>query len=342
MQKIPFMSSRERFMAALFRKPFDVYPAASITSTVNSEAMEKTRCFLPAAHCKAFDMAMLSSFVHDEYGFDSVSPYFSLHIEASLFGCNVSWGDQNSMPRILSSPEPGLEDLAVSDDFFQHGAAKELLSAIRGLAKRYQGKVAIIGKVVGPWTLMYHLYGVENVILDSIISPDRVKAILELLTDEAVRFARLQFSEGADAVVWADHVTEDLVSKGMYERMLLPFHRKAVEMLGPDHPLILHVCGNVESKFPLFRDAGFRAFHADSRNSIASLASEKGGMALAGAVNNPKTLLSLTPGYVKSEVMGNISDGVDIISPECAIPTRVPGRNLTALAEAAHSIRYRG
>ena len=157
-----------------------------------------------------------------------------------------------------------------------------------------------------------------------------------------MRFARLQFSEGADAVVWADHVTEDLVSKGMYERMLLPFHRKAVEMLGPDNPLILHVCGNVESKFPLFRDAGFRAFHADSRNSVASLASEKGGMALAGAVNNPKTLLSLSPGYVKSEVMGNISDGVDIISPECAIPSRVPGRNLSALAEAAHSIRYRG
>lgn len=339
MQKIPYMKPRERFLAALCGKQFDVYPVASITSTANREGMAKTKCFFPEAHIKSYDMAALSSFAHDEYGFDSVAPYFSLHLEASRFGAEVDWGNEYSMPRIISSPKPMLEDLKCNDKFFTQGITKELLTAIKSISKRYQGRVAIVGKVVGPWTLMYHLYGVENVLLDSIVEPELVKARLGKLIDFSIRFASLQFSEGADAVVWADHVTSDLVSRGLYERLLFPFHKRAVEELGVDKPLILHVCGNVEAKFGLFEKAGFAAFHADSRNDIKTLSAMREKMVLIGSVNNPKTLLGFVPNYVKAEGLKNIKDGVDILSPECAIPTSVPGVNLKALSEAGHGTR---
>lgn len=327
-------------MAALRGEPFDVYPAVSITSTANLDAMEHCKSFFPGAHTNAAQMASLASAGRDIYGFDSVAPYFSIHLEAAILGCPVDWGSRFSMPRVTAPPLRRLDDLSLPRDFLGHPLAVQLLKACGILRRRYGGEVAVVGKVIGPWTLAYHLRGVENLLLDTILEPEKTRAAIEKLSDISVRFACAQFEAGADVCVWADHVTSDLVSAQVYREIVFPVHRRVTKALEPYGPLILHVCGNVADRFDLFVQAGFACFHLDSRNDISAIEKIAGNkIRLAGCVNNPLTLSQGTTQRVRSEVERNIDCGISLVSPECAIPTIVPASNLKELVKTAHGRR---
>ncbi len=79
---------------------------------------------------------------------------------------------------------------------------------------------------MGPWTLAYHLYGVENLVLDTILEPKKTKELIWDLSQVTKEFAAAQFEAGADIVTWAEHVTRDLVSASIYEEFVLEVHKK--------------------------------------------------------------------------------------------------------------------
>jgi [methyl-Co(III) methanol-specific corrinoid protein]:coenzyme M methyltransferase len=84
----------------------------------------------------------------------------------------------------------------------------------------------------------------------------------------------------------------------------------------------------------LFRDTGFHALSFDSRNDLPQLRAMTGDMKLIGGVNNPGTLLNGSREMVAKEVWYALDHGVECIAPECAIPLRVPNRNLHAMRDA--------
>ena len=55
-----------------------------------------------------------------------------------------------------------------------------------------------------------------------LLEPDKTQKAIEALSALPVAFAKAQFEAGAAAVVWADHMTSDLVSAELYKEMLLP------------------------------------------------------------------------------------------------------------------------
>ena len=335
------MTPAERVAAVLSGKEFDVCPAVSITSVATVSAMERAHAFFPAAHINARDMAELAAAGHDVFGFDSVAPYFSIHLEASALGTQIDWGDPYHMPQVRSVLLESLEDLNVPGDVLRRREMQQLLKAIQILRRRYAGNVPVIGKVIGPWTLAYHLRGVENLLIDTILNPAETASAIEALSAIPIQFAQAQFDAGAQAVVWADHVTSDLVSASLYEEIVLPVHRKAIRRLKDSGTVILHTCGNVADRLSLFADAGFPCFHMDSRNDIADAVRRVGGrMQIIGCVNNPVTLSQGTRGRVRREVEMNIESGVRMIAPECAIPMNVSADNLRELVETAHRYSY--
>lgn len=335
------MTSAQRVMAALRGEAFDVFPAMSVTSVATVEAMKCCGIYWPSAHTNGSEMETLAAVAHDKFGFDSVSPYFSIHLEAEALGAKMDWGTAQALPHVEKVCLQSLDDLSLPSDFLSHHGPAQLLRAIRLLQKRYHGEVAVIGKVIGPWTLAYHLYGVENLLLDTILEPAKTRKAVQELAKISVEFAVAQFDAGADAVVWADHVTSDLVSAQMYRELVFPVHCAAVRKLQNYGPVILHVCGNVADRFQLFAQTGFTCFHMDSRNDIAAMVkAAEGNIRVIGCVNNPITLSQGTPSRVRREVEYDLACGVTMISPECAVPTSVPSVNLKELVRTAHSHRY--
>lgn len=335
------MTSRERFMAALYDKPVDRIPVGTPTSVATVELMEATGAYFPEAHLDGEVMARLAAGSFDILGFDSVAPVFSIAQEAGALGCGMDWGRKDWMPINTTSPFAEPDQVVIPPDFLARAPIKACLDAIRILRHKYGDRVAVVGKVMGPWTLSYHARGVQEFLLDTAVEPEKARAFLDKLMPVSLLFARAQMEAGADVIVVADHCTGDMVRAETYRDFLLPRHQVMTKQM--DFPTILHCCGKAMDRIGYFAQAGFTCYHFESKNDAReAIAAVKGRMTLAGNINNPDTLFKGTPADVEREARYTIEAGVQILAPECAVPLATPNQNLRALVEVAQKYGNKG
>lgn len=327
------MTPKERVLRALNRQWVDRIPVGNPVSVATVESMEACGAYFPDVHLDAEKMATLAATGHEILGFDTIAPYFSVQQEAAAFGLKMSWGEVDSMPDILENPFEDPDAITIPDDFLERPPIRTVLEALKILKKEYGDHVCLVGKVMGPWTLSYHLHGTQNFLIKTILEPDKVRRFLDKLKGLAVKFANAQFAAGADVVTVADHATGDLVSGTCYRDFLLPVHQEMTGQL--NGPTILHICGNTTDRLDYIAQAGFNCFHFDSKvNPRTAHEIINGRIALTGSINNPVTLFNGTPEDVRQEVFANCEAGIEIISPECAVPLRTPNANLKAIVAA--------
>jgi len=333
------MTSKERVIAAFNGEPTDRLAVISPTSVATVESMQITGAAFPDAHLDAEKMAALAATGHDLLGFDNVAPYFSVQQEAAAFGAEMVWGAIDSMPAVRSHPYDDPEQFTMPANFTELVPIKTVLDSIRILKQKYGDDVAVCGKVMGPWTLSYNLYGTENFLVDTLMEPERAQEFMEKFKEISITFALAQIEAGADMLTWADHATGDMVSAAMYEKLLLPVHKRCVkelkEKMPKKVPIILHTCGNTLDRMSMFAETGFDAFHFDSKNDpVKAMEAVNGKMLLTGCISNVSVLLEGSREDVINQVNQVADAGVKMISPECAIPCRVKNENLIAIKDA--------
>jgi len=329
------MTSRERVLAALRRQPVDRTPVVNPTSVATVDLMDRTAAPFPAANRDAAPMARLAAAGHTILGFDSVMPVFSVIQESSALGCEIVWGRRDNWPTVQMR-EPIWEradDIQVPDGFLEHPDIRCVLGAIRLLRQQFGDEVAIIGKTMGPWTLGYHVFGLEPFLLMALDDPAEMTACLQRLKEVTVAFGLAQIEAGADALTLPDHATGDLVSGEFYRRFLLEIHQELAERL--PIPLILHICGRTTDRMKHIAETGMAAFHFDSVNDPAeAMAIVDGRISLVGNINNTVTLYAKGPAAVREEVIRALDAGVPMIGPECAVPLVTSTENLRAICDA--------
>ena len=307
---------------------------ANPTSIVSVELMEKTGVYFPEAHLDPLKMSQLAASGCEILGFDSIMPEFSVQQEAEALGCVVDWGSPTMMPDAKTHPVKEVEDLTIPDNILEKPSMAVVLRALEILSRTYADRAAIVGKVMGPWTISYHLCGVQDFLIWTLTEPEKVKELLRQLKEVSITFANAQFRAGADAVVIADHATGDLVSPKAYQDFLLPVHQEMNRRIGG--PTILHLCGNCSDRLRLFVEAGFDAYHfewqVEAKMAVQEVNHE---MSLIGNIANKNVLFGGTPEDVYKQARYSIQAGVDILAPECAVPLQTPLANLKAIVEAA-------
>jgi [methyl-Co(III) methanol-specific corrinoid protein]:coenzyme M methyltransferase len=326
---------KRRFLTGLFGgRRGDRIAVANPTSIVSVELMEKTGVFFPDAHLNPEKMAELAAGGYEVLGFDSIMPEFSVQQEAAALGCAVDWGSPTMMPDAKTHPVKEVAQLQIPENLLEKSSIKVVLEALELLRKNYGSHVGIIGKVMGPWTLSYHMSGVQDFLLWSLTDPDKVRGLLDRLKEVTITFARAQLQAGADVVVVADHATGDLVSPKTYQDFLLPVHQEINQRIGG--PTILHLCGNCSDRLRLFVEARFDAYHfewqVDAKMAVQVVNRE---MSLIGNIANKNVLFGGTPEDVHKQARYSIEAGVDILAPECAVPLQTPLANLKAIVDAA-------
>jgi [methyl-Co(III) methanol-specific corrinoid protein]:coenzyme M methyltransferase len=303
----------------------------SVTSVADVEQMHLTGAFFPDVHRDGAEMARLAAGAHEVLGYDAIPPYFSVQAEAAALGCAVDWGDVENMPVERTHPWAEPEQVEIPGDFLQRPSTRAVLDAIALLRHQYGHKVAIVGKVMGPWTLAYHTHGLQEFLAETLLAPDKVRRFLDRLKEVSVLFGRAQIAAGADVLCIADHATGDLVGPWTYRDFLLPVHKELTQRLGC--PTVLHICGNTLDRLDDICQAGFDCFHFDSkvdaRHAVGKIA---GRMSLMGNVNNPEVLLNGTPEDAFERARYAQDAGVQIVGPECAIPLQTPLENLRAIS----------
>jgi [methyl-Co(III) methanol-specific corrinoid protein]:coenzyme M methyltransferase len=305
----------------------------SATSVVTTDLMQKIGVFFPQAHLDAEKMAALAAAAHTELGFDNAMPLFSVWHESAALGCDVDWGTPGRMPDCRRPLCASIgEAVRVPKDFLKRPSCDVALRALSLLKKRYGAEIAIVGKVFGPWTLGYHVFGVEEFLAATLLDPGAVKRAMRALIEVTVAFGRAQIDAGADALTLGDHWTRDLCSPGSYREFLAEIHRELHERLAC--PLILHICGDTSDRLAFVRDTGIECFHYDSKvpaGAARQLAGER--LALMGGTSNYAVVREGNEEAIARDVAEKLRCGIDVLGPECAVPLDAPCRNLRLFAE---------
>jgi [methyl-Co(III) methanol-specific corrinoid protein]:coenzyme M methyltransferase len=332
------LNPRNLVMSAMFGGRRGPRPAAgNPTSIACHDLMDAAGVSFPAAHVDASAMAELALAGHEIVGFDTVMPEYSVVQEAAAMGARIDWGDRDKMPDVKEFPNADFSNVAVPPDLLEKPACRVVLDALSILRRHVGGRAAIVGKVMGPWTMSYHMAGTQNFLLAvGMGESKKIETMLRQLMPVTIAFINAQFAAGADVVVLADHATRNLVGPHHYEQYLLPIHQEITAQVGG--PIILHVCGNCSDRLELFARSGVDAYHfewqVDSREAVRRVGDR---IALAGNVNNPQALLQGTPEDVYKQARYAIDAGVNLIGPECAIPLSTPIENLKAIVAAVRA-----
>ncbi len=329
------MTPKERVLNALNMKPVDRTPVANPTSVATVELMDLVDAPFPEA-CQDPELAArLAATEYTELGFDCVSPYFSIIQESSALGCDMQWEGKDNWPTVrMNNPIwKSSSDVKVPQGFLEHRDIKAITESIKILRQELGDDVAIIGKTMGPWTLAYHVFGVESFLLGTVDDPTETMKCLEKLTEISILMGQAQIDAGADALTFPDHATGDLVSGEYYKRFLQDIHSQMVDKL--PSPLILHICGKTIDRMPYIAQTGMASFHFDSKNDPQeAMDAVNGGIGLVGNINNPETLYARGPSEVRNEVYKCLEAGVQMIAPECAIPLATKIENLIEIPAA--------
>ncbi|WP_342823003.1 MtaA/CmuA family methyltransferase [Candidatus Lucifugimonas marina] len=329
------MTSRERTMAALAGEPVDRPPVCTPTNVATVELMDLVDAPFPEANRDAEMNARLAATAYTELGFDTIAPYFSIIQESSALGCDMQWEQKDNWPTVrMSNPIwKSSSDVKIPSDFLEHKDTRAITDSIRILKQEFGDEVAIVGKTMGPWTLAYHVFGVEPFLLGTVDDPAETMKSLEALKAITILYGQAQIDAGADVLTIPDHATGDLVSGEYYRRFLMEMHQEIEEEL--DVPLMLHICGATVDRMPYIAQTGMAAFHFDSKNDpVEAMAAVDGKIRLVGNINNPTTLYARGPEEVRSEVNAALDAGVQLIAPECAIPLKTKLENLLEIPTA--------
>ncbi len=330
------MKPRDIFIDALYRRPVPRRATGSATSVVTVDLMQKVGVFFPEAHRDAEKMAALAVAGHTELGLDNVMPLFSVLHESSALGCKVDWGEVDRMPGCREPLYKMGDEIEIPPDLLNRPGCKVPLDALKLLREGYGDEIAIVGKVFGPWTLGYHVFGVQEFLINTILDPGAVKAAMATLKEVTVQFANAQIEAGADALCLADHATSDLCSPDAYTDFLKDVHTELKDRI--QCPLILHICGDTSDRISYIEETGLACFHFDSKvptPTARRLAGER--LSLMGGTSNLDLIQNGTPEAIIEDLKEKVRWDIDIIGPECAVPLNAPYANIKLLAEEAKS-----
>ena len=327
------MNPRDIFLSKITRRPAPRTATGSATSIVTMDLMDKVGAWFPEAHLDARKMAALAAAGYTEIGFDNVMPLFGVWHESAALGCRVDWGEKHRMPDSRHHLVADINDpIAIPSDLLKHPGCAVPIEALALLKARYGNEVAVVGKVFGPWTLGYHVFGVENFLIATITEPDAVRRAMERLIEVTVQFGKAQIEAGADALTLADHATRDLCRPEAYRDFLVEVHQQLNEQL--DCPLILHICGDTADRIGYIRQSGIDCFHFDSKVPTAKARElADAPLTLMGGTSNFDVVREGTPETIADDVAEKLAQRIEVIGPECAVPLDAPYRNLKLIAE---------
>jgi len=334
------MNGKKRILTVINHQKPDRMPCFGANSTVTYEQMEKVKAFWPDGHKKGETMARQALAAYTVLGFDAVRIPFCQTFEAVALGCKYKPGynfeGMEGIPGIEEPPPYDLEDDPVfPDDFLARGKIPELLKAMHILKREVGDEVAIIGGIVGPFSLAGALLGMVPLLKATFKTPEKLQPFLEVATMAGTALAKAFIEAGADIIACEDMgASPELIAPSTYGDIELEYQRKQFKAIPV--PKILHICGNVDPIVKWMGQTGAEILSLDPKANIR-LAREKCGknILLMGAVDTANTLFMQDPKAVKRDCEAAIADGVQILAPGCAVAPGTSTENLLSMLDVA-------
>jgi len=326
------MNSRDRFLTALKGKEPDRPPIAHVSALTTVELQDKTNCHMPEVHHEPEKLIRLLFANHEVLGFDAVTFIINYFNEPAALGCQIRWGSNKELPMVNSNPWTTLDDAFVPDDLLDKEPIQVYIKAIRLAKEKYGDKIAVLGKVMGPFSMVLAMHGTQQTMITLAREPDKIKRFLDIATDILISCGNAQFEVGIDALAIGEGgAGGNVLSPRMHEGFLIDSHRRMVGNISG--PTVMHICGDITPRLHLLDTIGLTCFNFDwaIKPHIMKVIS-KGKFTIMGNINT-YDLLRAKSEVIKRQVIENLEAGVNIISPGCAISPECPNTNLKVITK---------
>lgn len=334
------MTAKERLMAVLTGGIPDRKPVLSVCQYATYGLMDKTEAFWPEAHYDGNAMARLALGGASILHLDAVRVPFCQTVEAEIFGSTIKSGGKTHIPSI-ETPAFTLDDVPViPDGFTSRGRIPAVLEAIARCREAVGENTAVMGSIVGPFSVAANIVGIATLLKASLRKPEKLKPFFSAAEKVAEAYADAIIDAGADAIVIEDMMASlDMISPKAYRTLAFPYEKQLIEHIRGRVPVIIHICGKLDMVMKDIAATGANAISVESAVDIASAKKqffEAGiNVPVFGAVHPIRVLLEGSKNDVINAVKKSAADGADAISPDCAVAPETSLDNLITMTETA-------
>jgi uroporphyrinogen decarboxylase len=361
------MTGKERFLTSLSLAQPDTVPtytkgigpeatlaiARELREGVPELAIDVMSSLSEEDHVELMDLFML---VYDELEIDGYanrdlgSWYWCLGFEkVDELHIRDAWGivyrrNSDGLPVPVGHPVTSPEGLDSLPRVIGMGA---LTDNMRRASARFGERKALVGDILGPYTAAWFLRGTADLLMDYVLDPDFVHAVMRFVTD-AARSRIEAFAEiGTDAMILSDdvgHKDSTFMSPNHYREFVAPYHRELTEL---GHALglkmILHSDGKLWSILDDVVACGFDGLNPLEPEAGMDLGSVKATygdrICLIGNLSIVNVLRTGTAAEVEEAVIQAIEDaaggGGYILCDSNVITSEVKVENYITMMRAA-------
>ncbi|MBR1591192.1 MAG: MtaA/CmuA family methyltransferase [Acidaminococcaceae bacterium] len=337
------MTAKERVLTVLTGGVPDRKPVLSVCQYATYGLMEKTGAFWPEAHYDGKAMAELALGGASVLHLDAVRVPFCQTVEAEIFGSTIKNGGKTHIPSI-ETPAFTLDDKPIIPaGFTDRGRIPAILEAITRCRKAVGEDVAVMGSIVGPFSVAANIIGIATLLKASLRKPEKLLPFFSAAEKTAEAYADAVINAGADAIVIEDMMASlDMISPKTYRTLAFPYEKQLVDHIGGRIPVIIHICGKLDMVMNDIAATGVSAISVESAVDIAKVKKQffDAGISVPvfGSVHPIRVLLEGNKDDVIKAVRKSVEDGADAISPDCAVAPETPLENLIAMTEAVASL----
>lgn len=271
-----------------------------------------------------------------DFGIDQVSTISDPYRETSAFGAKLKFVP-DGIPVCLKHPledDPDFTKLEKPDPETSY-RLRDRLDALRLYQKKADG-YSTLGWVEGPAAEAADLRGVTNFLMDLMDDETYAGELMDMIVDEAIRFAKAQIDIGCHVVGIGDAIASQ-VSPETYESLIQPREKRLVKAIHDMGGLVkIHICGNITHLLPGLADVGPDILDCDHMVDMALARKTMGPKAvLTGNLDPVSVVLKGTPASIRAAVRRAYESAGNpyFINAGCEVPSGTPPENLKALCE---------
>ena len=220
------MNERDRLIASLMLDPVDRVPVISHLQTGTVDLMGASGAFWPEANRDARKM-LTSLAAHTVAGLESVKVPFDVALDSTAFGVMTGRDAIDRPPSIIEPMIHTIDDVERLNipDPHRDGRAPVVLKAL-SILQEMDLRIPIFGGVIAPFMLAGQMRGEEAAIMDLILNPNLMRALLSKCAEWGAIYTEAQIDAGADVITLVDATASGtILSPEQYAEFALPFQR---------------------------------------------------------------------------------------------------------------------
>lgn len=306
-------------------------------TTINLvEYRNQLNIHFPEIHTNTEDMIKLALAPHKQSGIEGVNLPFDMTLESESFGCKIDMRDESNMPEVKSTPFTKPADITIPENFTDTPRMNILYQAIRKIRTENPELPIIIG-IVGPFTLLGQLLGIEDLLKYIKLEYFEVEEALTLVVEALIQFiAKLETLDIDAVVVCEPSASCDLLSPTIFSQLLKP-ELEYIAKITTKTNTILHVCGNTTKIIPDMLTAGYDAIsieHVVDLDYVNECRRKTKTDTLVCGNISTKTLLLGSVEDIKKQVYEALDKNIDILASSCSVPPHSPEANVSEMVKA--------